>query len=283
MKIWKGIVRLLFALAAALAASVAMGTWELPGESDLIASWQGFRLTASGIGAGLSLLVLLGFAEAWITARRKTSPEEDGIGRVWNGIGFGLLPAVLIWKIFEAQTSRGGGDAAPGEIPGAGWLLREGRWLPAQAEALLAAGLLIAVILWLVLRKEPIPENGDLMGISLGCYAAGRMLTEGFRAGQESRWFGGLAGWIAAAVMICALAVWIARAVRAKENTGYALACAPVMLAAVAGTVLIQNGILRTGNPWADLGMEAVCSLLAMKSLCCMGRVTRKGQLRRDM
>ena len=71
------------------------------------------------------------------------------------------------------------------------------------------------------------------------------------------------------------LILWTLRAFRQKKNTGYAFACVPVFLASAVILQLILRGIIRTGNPPADLVMEVCLALLALKAALCMGRVSR--------
>lgn len=275
MSIQKKVAQAVTGLIVSAFAAVAAGTWGFSEEKDLITAFAGFRLSVCGIGVGLSLLICLAFSNAWIGTRWKVTRRETGRGRYLNGIGFGLLPALMVWKVFEASTFLGRGDPVPEGFGADGLLIRNGLWMPSRAELLLAAALFTAAILWLVLRKESLPENGDLLGVTLGCYAACRMVTEGFRANQEARSLGGLAGWAAGALTLFVLGIWVGRAIRCRLHTGYAWACVPLTLASIVFLVLIQNGILSVGIPAVDLGMQAGFALLCIKSLCCMGRVTR--------
>ena len=272
----KKTLQALLGLAVALAAALAVGTWVFPGERNLIAAPGPLRISAAGIGAGLSLLVILAFACGWIRARSRRLAQAGGAGRVWNGLGFGLLPGIAVWKIFEQRTLLGQGTSLPEGLDGAWVFSAEGKWLPGLLEAALALALFGAVALWLVLRKQELPENGDLAGVSLALWCSGRLVTETFRENQIALLGSArIAGWIAAGTMAVILAAWTARAFRIKRNTGYALACVPVFLISIAGMVLIQNGIVRTGIPAADLIMQVCLALLALKAVLCMGRVSR--------
>ena len=276
MSTGRKILQALAGLILAGADALAAGTWVFPQERDLIASFAGLRLSVSGLGAGLSLLTVLAFADGWIGARNRKDPGGRGAGRVGNGIGFGLLPGILVWKIFERHTLLGRGTPAAAEFGGEGWLISGGAWLPGRIEIMTAGILFAAVILWLALRKEELPDNGDLAGVCVGIWCGARMVTESFRAEQIVPAGGTrIIGWLAAAVMAVILFRWILRAFRQKRNTGYALACVPVFAISVAGIVLIQNGIIGTGIPAADLAGQICCALMAVKALICMGRVTR--------
>ena len=275
MNIFLKILQALAGAALAAGAAVAFSTWGLPEEGNLLFFSEGFRVTAAGAGAGLSLITALAFTNAWIAARRKDA-GETAAGDLLNGIGFGLLPAAAVWKCFEQGTAIGQGTPVPAEIPKAAWLTENGLYQPARIEMLLAAALFAAVILWLMLRKEPLPADGDLMGVSLTLMAAGRLVTEGFREG-EAFFFGmpPVGGWIAAAVLAAVMIVWTRRAFRKNKSPGYAWGCWAVMLGTVAVLILQRNGILNTGYPPAELAISCCCGALAMKAALCMGRISR--------
>ena len=141
---------------------------------------------------------------------------------------------------------------------------------------ILALILFAAVCLWLFLRKKDLSENGDLMGVCATVWAAGRTVTEGFRAGQTvlfgTSW---AAGWAALAAMAIVLTAWTVRAFRQKKNTGYTAACIPVFAVTGILLVLLQKGILLSHNAPAALTAEVCCARLAMKAVLCMGRVIR--------
>ena len=276
MRGFKTVLQGLLGIVLACCAAAATSTWLLSGENDLLFQWRGFRISACGLGAGISLLVTLLFANGWIAARKRRHPEGRGMARLMNGLGFGLLPGAAVWKAFEQETFLGAGTPVPAGLPQAPWLTEQGICFPSRTEMLLALLLFAAACLWLFLRKNDLPENGDLMGVCAAIWAAGRTVTEGLRAGQtvlfEIPW---AAGWAALAVMAIVLTGWTVRAFRQKKNTGYAYACIPVF--AVTGTllVLLQKGILLSYNAPAALAAEVCCALLAVKAVLCMGRVTR--------
>lgn len=276
MRGFKTVLQGLLRIALACCVAAATSTWLLSGENDLLFQWRGFRISACGLGAGISLLVTLLFANGWIAARKRRHQEGRGMARLMNGLGFGLLPGAAVWKAFEQETFLGAGTPVPAGLPQAPWLTEQGICFPSRTEMLLALLLFAAACLWLFLRKNDLPENGDLTGVCAAIWAAGRTVTEGLRAGRtvlfEIPWS---AGWAALAVMAIVLTGWTVRAFRQKKNTGYAYVCIPVF--AVTGTllVLLQKGILLSYNAPAALAAETCCALLAVKAVLCMGRVTR--------
>ena len=279
MKGFRGVLQGLAGILLAGCAAGAVSTRVLAGENDLLYRWGSIRFGAFGLGAGAALIVTLLFADGWIGIRKRRIPEGSGAGRLLNGIGFGLLPGIAVWKVFEHETVFGRGLPVPEDIPRAAWLTKDGVFQPARAEMILAMALFAAVCLWLILRKRDLPENGDLLTVCAALWAAGRTVTEGFRAEQPV--LSGIpwaAGWAALTVMAAALAGWTVRAFRQKKNTGYACACVPVFAAAGAALALMRFGLMLGNNAPAALAVEICCALLAVKAVLCMGRVTRPAE-----
>lgn len=274
MKVLKRIVQGLIGLLLAAAAAVAVSTWVYPETNDELVLYRGFRLGVAGVGAGIALLVLLSFANGWIGVRNRKGGARFP-GTLLNGIGFGLLPGIAVWKAFEHLTAAGAGTEIPEKIPQAAWFTAEGRVLPCRIELALAVLAFGAVILWLVLRKEDLPENGDLLPVSLTLWGTARCLTGVLHA---TRRFFPDVPWavtaIALAVMGICLTGWIRRSFRLQKNTGYAYACIPVFAVFAAG-ILLQDLQVLSVNPLADGAIRIVCALLAMKAVICMGRVSR--------
>lgn len=260
-------------LAAVTAAAV--GTWLFPLERDGIFTAGPLNISVTGIGAGLSLISLLAFANGWIGVRKRNG-SAGGAGLIWDGLGFGLLPSLAVWKCFEQMTVLGRGNAVPEGLAQNPWLTEGGNWQPCRIELVLALALFACLVIWLMLRRSALPENGDLMGVSCAMWCAVRLVTDGFRMEQlplmgNAR----ISGWLFAGIMLIVLILWSGRAMRMHQKTGYMLACWPVLLAAVAVMVLTRNQIIRTGNAVADMIMICCAALLGLKAVLCMGRVTR--------
>lgn len=277
MNIWKRLLQALLGLLLAAGCAVFVSTWVFPEERSLLFSFSHFRLCVSGVGAALSLLTVLAFADGWIHAGRKADPEGGGLPRLMNALGLGLLPGIAVWKIFEEKTLLAEGAALPAEMVSLPVFTVNGCWAPCRIEAVLALVLFAAVILWLILRKSPLPENGDLLGVCLALWGALRIGTEPVRI-HQIRLLGDfrIVGWLAAAAMALPLVFWTVRAFRQKRNTGYAAACIPVFILSIAGIMLIVNNAFRVDLFAARLILFICLQLLSLKAVLCMGRVTRK-------
>ncbi len=282
MNIRKKMLQALAGMLLAALVCVTVGTWAFPEENDLIASYSGFRVSVAGIGAGVSLLILLAFADGWIRVKKSETANGYAPGRMLNSLGFGLLPAVCVWKVFEAGTLRGPGmpvvQGFQDLIPANGLMTAEGLWLPGRFEAALALVLFASEILWLTLRKNPLPENGDMSGISVCLWSTGRAVTESFRANQIRLPGERPVGWIALAAGTIVFVCWMIRLFRQRGGRSYVLACVPVYLISVTGLALIRNGMLLQENDPAGLILQIALALLAMKATLCAGRVSRNAQ-----
>ena len=261
-------------LILAAAAAVVISRWGLPEENDLLLQFGSVRIGVSGIGAGLSLVTVLAFADGWIRVQRPKG--NTGAGRLWNGIGFGLLPGIAVWKCFEQASSQSTGTEIPKGFFQMAWLTKDGRFLPARTEMLLAVILFGTIAVWLIARREDFPDNGDLAGISVALWSAGRLVTDGFHVNQPGLFgTGGIMGWLAAGLMLIILIHWGGRAFRKRKHTGFFPVCISVFLLSVALIVLIRNRILSFDHPAAELVLICCGALLALKAVLCMGRVSR--------
>ncbi len=274
MKTLKLILQALLGLILSCAAALAVSTWAFSGEKDELAAFGSLRLSISGLGAGAALLMTLAFADGWIGERKRRGGSSFP-GTLLNGLGFGLLPGAAVYKIFEQTTFRGAGRAVPEGIPALPWVTENGLYQPCRLEMILALTAFLAVVIWIAFRRNELPENGDMAGISAALWGCVRLITEGFRA-REAALCGtaGLPVYLLAGLMLMILVLWTGRAAQNRENTGYALACFPVFLAGTAVIVLQETEVLRV-NPAADLAIRGSCALLALKAVICMGRVSR--------
>ena len=155
MKILKCTAQSLIGLLLAAAAAVAVSTWVFPAENDELLLFHGFRVGVAGVGAGLALLVLFAFADGWIGTRDRRHGARFP-ATLLHGIGFGLLPGIIVWKAFEQGTTAGRGIALPEQIPPFPWGTAEGAYLPSRIEMAMALASFGAMIRWLALRKEEV-------------------------------------------------------------------------------------------------------------------------------
>ena len=274
MKTVKGFFLAVAGLLAAGAVGLLVQTRVFMTDGETLFSAGEYGIGLPGVGAALAAIVFLGFACGWTIVRRKRE-EPLSAGLVLNGAGFGLFPAAAVWKAFEAYTPLREGLEVPEGIPQLGFWTEAGCCQPCRMEWVLALALFFVLILWMMLRRESVPENGDVLGVSAALWGTVRLVTETFRS--HRLFFPEVPYWVgyaAAGTMAVILCLWVIRARTLHRNEKYAIACLPVFAGAMAVIMLQRHGILQV-NPAADLAILTACALLALKAVLCMGRVTR--------
>lgn len=148
--------------------------------SEVLLEAGGINVTITAVYGVISVIVLLLFMSLWLAGKKKRTGRDIFAGQVMNGIGFGILPALAVLKAFqEAGTGKGARVLEP--LPCVRWLSVGGYYMPGRIETAAAAVLFILLCLWLILRKSELPDNGDLIMISVCIWAAIRLVTEDFR------------------------------------------------------------------------------------------------------
>lgn len=234
------------------------------------------QITGTGIGAVISLLVMLLFSVLRAAERRKKSENGISGGELLNAIGFGLLPGIAVWKVFEQNTLLGKGIGLfdpVGEIP----LVTEGgRFAVSRAEMILAAVCFAAVILWLILRKEDLPGNGDLLLTVLCVWGLLRAFTEGFR--EETILRVGrfnLTQILLLAAADISLAVWTVRLDAAQKSTAFSVLEWMAVLSCEAVMVLNTAEFLSAGSRIGDMAVNGGCVILCMLLILSAGKDSR--------
>lgn len=231
-------------------------------------------MTQVGLVSGLMMLAL--FAVLWILLIRK---RVDG-GRIagdWvNAAGFGLLPGIAVWKLFEQYGSaRSAGRELFEPLTGVKWLTEDGRFAPCRIEFCAAAAAFILISVWLIIRRNRLPGNGDLLLTVVCIWSAVRSVTECLR--QDAVRIGPLNAVICAAVIleIICMGIWTARRGRKEKNAGLTI---PEWAAAIAcGIVIIlqEAGILSLSSEIANLAVAAGCGALGMTLILMTGKDSR--------
>jgi len=140
----------------------------------------GEKVTITAFCGAAAFLVLVLFMTWWLLDRKKRTGLPIFAGQVMNGIGFGLLPSLAVLKAFQEMTT-GKGSKIIEPLPLVTWLSEDGFYMPARIETVAAAACFVILCIWLILRKDALPDNGDLFVIALCVWAVIRLETEDFR------------------------------------------------------------------------------------------------------
>lgn len=199
--------------------------------------------------------------------------RKTGIGKMTNASGLGLLPGLTVACIFRSVSSPQGGFVWA--VPFTGGTVTVNPFL---AEAALFLAAFAATMLWLIFRKTNAPDNGDLLLTAIALCGTARLLLIMFATvipGSPMIW-----SWrpqaLAFAFTLIPLAVWTIRLGRSDMKKGYIPLCWFVFLAAGTGIVMRTAGKWSVPMETVDAAVTTALILLLLKSVCCMGRVSRK-------
>ena len=157
-------------------------------------------------GLAAAILIFILFALLWIREVRKISKEKLTTGTKFNAAGFGLLPGLAAWKIPH--------------------LTRGDYFAPDRIELLAILLAFAAVVIWLVIRRRPLPGNGDLFLNVICMCSAIRIITETLREHPVRLGEDGVSVFMLGAVAaeIVAMAIWTARRAHQSPSSSSARA-----------------------------------------------------------
>lgn len=243
---------------------------------DMLFSLFGLPVTVTGAGAILALLTALGFAYAWLRGCRRRDTHPFRAGNVMDAAGFGLLPGISVWKAFENSTFLGNGAAVFEPLGELFLFTAGGRFAVSRIELVLAAVAFAAVSFWMMMRKDPLPGNGDLLLTVLCAWGLFRAWTEFFRAypllqtGSVN-----LTQILFLAAADIPFAVWTAARNRTQKSTAFVtlewiavLSCETVM-------ALNASGVLTAGSEIGDLAVSTGCAALCLLLVLLAGKDCR--------
>ena len=240
--------------------------------SESLFEVAGVDVTVTGIYAVISVVVLFLFMSLWLIGRKKRSGREIFAGQVMNGIGFGLLPALAVLKAFQ-EAGTGTGSKVLEPLPCIRWLSVNGYYMPGRIETCAAAVMFLLVCLWLIFRRNELPDNGDLIMITVCIWAAIRLVTEDFRIQSMN-----LFRFTSCGTMLACAVLWSVRRARYGRMTVRTV----VDLAAIciAINLITSLQIVSAGSGIADYAVKTgSAALLLLLTLIIGGdlrRITQK-------
>ena len=232
-----------------------------------------FSLTMEGIGLAAAFLVFLIFYMIWSQDAKKRGGKKPAIGRWLNAAGFGLFPAIAVWKAFEDRSAPGLGR--PVEVPFSvlPFVTQDGKWLPCRIEGILALTAFFGICVWLIIRKKELPGNGDLLLIVLCLWGGVRSVTESFR--ESVLLFPGFTEIIALCMMLLPLICWEIR--RTRQQKAVLQAVLDCGGGVVCGAILwiVSQGILSVGSEIGNLAVRFGCATLLCMIALLAGKDSR--------
>ena len=242
--------------------------------SEKLFEFSGVTVTVTGVYGTLSVIVLLLFMTWWLLNRKKRTGQPIFAGQVMNGAGFGLLPALAFLKAFQ-DISTGKGATVTDPLPLVRWLTEDGCYRPMRIETAAAICLFILLCLWLILRKEEFPDNGDLLMIAVCLWSAIRLVTEDFRLEPQI-----LFHITSCVTMMLCLIIWIVRRSKICRMPLRTAADLAAVSLCIAVNLLTATGTLTAGSGIADFAVKTGSALLALILTLIVGGDVRKQKQR---
>ena len=238
--------------------------------SEVLFEIAGIRVTITAVCGVISVAVLFLFMALWLVGKKKRTGRDIFAGQVMNGIGFGILPALAVFKAFQ-EAGTGAGSKVPEPLPCVRWLSVSGYYMPGRIETAAAAVFFVLLCLWLIFRRTELPDNGDMIMVSVCVWAAIRLVTEDFRAEPENLFRYTSCG----TILFCAV-VWSVRrtqSVRVPARTATELGAVCVCIAV---NLFTATHLLTAGSTVADFFVKTGSAFLMLLLTLMIG-----GDLRR--
>ena len=238
--------------------------------SEVLFEVFGLSVTVTAVYIATSVIVLLLFMSLWLAGRKKKTQKDIFAGQVMNGIGFGLLPAVSVLKAFQG-TSTGRGIKLYEPLPEIRWMSVNGCFMPDRIEAAAALLCFILVCLWLIVKKDDIPDNGDLLPISVSIWASIRLVSEDFRF--EPRIIFHYTSYL---TLIACMILWCIRRKDMIRSPLRNLADLSAVFLCISVHLITTYGILSTGSEVGDFAVKSGSAFLALMLTLTAGGEVRK-------
>ena len=226
--------------------------------ADVLAEIGGVRMTVRMAGIILCLLTLVLFTLLRFAMNQKASAETRKLLRWLDGIGFGLLPAAAVLKIFDSAYGEAGREVIE-PLPMIPMLTENGRFMPGSIETAAALLCFSGLCIWLMIRKEETAGKGDLLIVALCLWSGVRVVTESLREAPDN-----VLRYIYCAIILVCLAVWT---VRQQKQPGAGRRIAGSWLAVILCTAMIvvtSSGTLSVGSAIGNLAVIAGCAALTV-------------------
>ena len=239
------------------------------GNREVLVSLHALQITVTAAGAFLAVIVTALFEEIRVYGVRRRTQSNISMGDRADGLGFGLLPGLIIWKIFEQETAAGDGKSSFLPLKNIPWINEESCFMPCRIEIGAALICFAGIVLWLMLRKKDLSGNGDLLLSVLCIWGCIRCVTESFRA---EPWIC-IGSFSLAIPFFCivnwvCLIMWAVRRDRLQKNLLMDLVEILGAILCTGGILLISMRIFTIGNDVADLlAMSASAFIMAVLSL----------------
>ena len=233
-------------------------------------------MTPLQIGNAAGVLMLIVFSGIWVLFVQKR--DRKTMAGCWmDAVGFGVLPAIAVWKAFEYAFSEPAGKTIGGSWEGSVYgIFGNGQFFPSGIEMIAVAAAFLAVVGWMMIRKEGLPGRGELLTVVICVWGLIRIVAEGFR--RDAFQAGNVSLGICAALgaeIICFF-VWSVRRHRKQKSPGLTAIEWGAVISCGALIFLQNAGIIILRNDMANIAASAGLTLLMGALILGAGRDNRE-------
>lgn len=238
--------------------------------SETLFEFLGIEITITGISVAAAVIVLSLFLCLWLFGRKKKTGRPIFAGQVMNGIGFGLLPALAVFMAMQSMST-GTGSEVIEPLPHVRWFSADGFFLPGRIETTAAAVCFLLLCVWLIIRKEDLPDNGDLLPVSVCIWAAVRLVTEDFRR-EPAAFF----RYASCGVILACMILWSVRRIKTIHTAGRVAIDLAAVIACITIHTITATGVLTVGSAIGDFAVKTGSSFLALMLTLIAGSDLRR-------
>lgn len=238
--------------------------------NEVLFDISGVNVTITGVYAIVSILILFLFMSLWLVGRKKRTSKTIFAGQVMNGIGFGLLPALAVLKAFQ-EAGTGAGSQVLEPLPRIGWLSVDGYYMPGRIETAAAVFFFLLVCLWLIIRRNELPDNGDLIMITVCIWATIRLVTEDFRTQPMN-----LFRYTSCFTVLTCAALWSVRRAKHIRTTVRTAIDLMSICVCIALNLITATHVLTAGSEIADFAVKTGSAALMLMLTLLIGGDVRK-------
>lgn len=218
----------------------------------------GIPVAAAGVNTAAAVAVMILFMSLWLIGRKKKTGEAIFAGQVMNSAGFGLLPAIGVFKALQSMRSGTGANVYE-PIPLIRWITVNGSFIPERIETAAVSGCFILICLWLIIRREDLPDNGDLLIIAVCLWATIRLVTENLRNEPKDLIFLSAEGSLAAGMIL-----WSVRRGRRMHCPARTAIEMSAVIICLGMNLITAKGVISTGSAIGDLAVTTGSAILAL-------------------
>ena len=237
----------------------------------------GVSITITALYGFISAVILILFMSLWLIGRKKRTGQPIFAGQVMNGIGFGLLPSLAVLKAFQ-EMSTGKGSKVFEPLPMIQWLTEDGFFRPGRIETTVSLLCFAVLCLWLIFRRNELPDNGDLFMISLCLWATIRLITEDYRDVPQD-----LFRYTSCGTVLGCLIVTVIRRSRIHPEPGRTLLDLFTVGICIALNLITAEKVLSVGSEIGDYAVKTGSAFLMLSVTLIVGgdlrRMIRKAEI----